>query len=76
MIPYDIITLFASFVLVPIFVFITEASRVGKGVVFGLFIFSLVSYSGRITVDPLFGLLLMNMLSIFIIMYRKWHKEN
>ena len=73
----DIYTLFILIFcpfLVARFVIFTEVSGVGKGVVFGLYIFSLASYSGWIPVNGLVGTLLMVGLSIFIIFYLKWHK--
>ena len=72
MVPTPII-LGACLILVVYFVFITEASLKGKGVVLCLFILSLASYTGWIPVHPLFGMLLQVGLSIFIILYRKWH---
>jgi len=66
--------LVASFALTMYFIFMAEASWVGKGVVFGLFMFSLTLYFGWIPVSPFIGMLFMGGLSIYIILYLKWHK--
>jgi len=65
------VIIFACLILVAYFVFLTDASLVGKGVVFGLFIVFFVIYS---RISPLVGMALLVGLSIFIILYRKWHK--
>lgn len=72
LVPYGLIVSIASIALVAYFIFFTEASWVGKGVVSGLFIFSFASYSGWIPVRPLIGLFLLVGLSISIIFYRAW----
>jgi hypothetical protein len=68
--PYGIIILAASIVLVAWFDFATEASWISKGIVSGLFLFCIGSLFGWIHIHPLVRLFLLVALSIFIIFYR------
>ena len=70
MIPYGIIVLAGSAVLVAYFDFATEASWIAKIVVSALFIFCMASWFGWIAFNPLIRLFLLVALSIYIIFYR------
>jgi Ca2+/Na+ antiporter len=72
--PYGLIVLFGSIGLVAYFDFATEASRIAKIVVSGIFVFSLAIWFGRIAINPLVGLFLLVALSVYITFYQIWQR--
>lgn len=74
--PYGIIVLVASIVLVAYFDFATEASWITKAVVSGLFTFCIASFLGWIPVNSLIGLFALVGLNIYILFYRAWQQAH
>jgi len=72
--PYGLIAIFASVLLVLYFVFLTEASWIIKAVVSGIFIFCTTSFFGWVVCNPLVTLFLRVGLCVFIVFYRTYQQ--